>query len=172
MVVPCSAAMLNCGHEFEWFTPNLHPQVPTALLGTPQWDHLRWSRGGNWRWVSCLLGDCLSHWTVGWEARYHSSVSDVFSIPSWSSKRRLGVYGVGSLAGAVSQAEELTSEPKLHLSGHFSSIKTLKECAWYQQSTQGPRVPCSTVTNVHVRASHTHSAVLATELLCCWECFC
>lgn len=58
--------------------------------------------------------------------------------PSWSSKRRLGVYGVGNLAGAVPQAEELTSELKQHRSDHLSSIKNLQECAWYQQSTQGP----------------------------------
>lgn len=59
------------------------------------WDggHLRWGcvfrlwgPAGNWRWVSCVLGDDWNHWTVGWEAWYHSSFSDAFSIPLYPQK--------------------------------------------------------------------------------------
>lgn len=79
--------------------------------------------------------------------------------------------GVAKLAGAVPQADELMGKLKLHLPDHFSSIKSLKESLVPGKHTR-PRVQGSTVPNVHVRASHTHGAVLATGLLCCWECFC
>lgn len=92
-----------------------------------------WGRGGNWRWFFCLLGDCLNHWTVGREVQCHSHFLDVFSIPLHPQKDGWGCVGQCELrnpAGAVPQAEELTSELKLHLWDHFTNLQNLKKCAW------------------------------------------